>query len=107
MGILSLAGKKTRDYSALSRKNKPLRGTGYFVPGYRARAIDTGTGEMRIFCYSRRSMSRQPEHFSAPVPEANIKAILEWLAVLSVLGWALSVALSLSGLRSGANAQRA
>ena len=26
-------------------------------------------------------MSRQPEHFSAPVPEANIKAILEWLAL--------------------------
>ncbi|UCV29596.1 hypothetical protein [Ferribacterium limneticum] len=25
MGILSLAGKKTVDYIALSRKNKPLR----------------------------------------------------------------------------------
>ena len=44
---------------------------------------------------------------NSPRPTIWAPAILEWLAVLSVLGWALSVALSLSGLRSGANAQRA
>ena len=44
---------------------------------------------------------------NAPRPAVWAPAIFEWLAVLAVLGWALSVALTLSGLRSGANAQSA
>jgi hypothetical protein len=38
-------------------------------------------GENVNFCYSAKSMIDSPEYLSPPPPEANVKGILEWLAL--------------------------
>jgi hypothetical protein len=74
--IIALYQGKTKHLEVIERQHQP--------PPEKTKTVVKNaliSGYIVNFCYSERQMSTSPEISSSPNPEANIKSILEWLAL--------------------------